>query len=134
MYVDKEPNVKNITDDNIINITGESGSGKSTYINKYMNNDKYVVIDTDLLFCADLIDNKDYIKLRELFKCQSKDILITDFDNFYLKVLEYYRNIDKAIVIDSAQYRNIEDYSILKGQIIVMRTCIDTCYNRVLSR
>ena len=134
LYVDKEPYIKNITNDNIINITGESGSGKSTYINKYTNNDKYIVIDTDLLFCNDLIDNNEYIKLRELFKDQSKDILINDFDMFYLKILEYYKNIDKTIVIDSAQYRNIRDYSILKGKIIVMRTSIDTCYNRVLDR
>ena len=30
---------KKLTDDNIINITGESGSGKSTYCQKYKNND-----------------------------------------------------------------------------------------------
>lgn len=38
------------------------------------------------------------------------------------------------MVIDSAQYRNIKDYSILKGQLIVMRTSIETCYERTLNR
>ena len=59
---------------------------------------------------------------------------ITDFDNCYLKILDYFKNSDKTIVIDSAQYRNIKDYSILKGKLIVMRTSINTCYERVLFR
>ena len=44
------------------------------------------------------------------------------------------KDTDKTIVIDSAQYRNIKDYSILKGEIIVIRTSIDNCYKRVLDR
>ena len=51
-----------------------------------------------------------------------------------MKILEFYKNSGKTIIIDSAQYRNIKDYSILKGKIIVMRTCIDSCYERILSR
>ena len=51
-----------------------------------------------------------------------------------MKILDYYKDSDKTIVIDSAQYRNIKDYSILKGKLIVMRTSIDTCYERVLLR
>ena len=60
--------------------------------------------------------------------------MFTNFDEFYLKVLDYFKNGNKTIVIDSAQYRNIKDHSILKGQIIVMRTSIETCYERVLNR
>lgn len=52
----------------------------------------------------------------------------------YLKVLDYFKNTSKTMVIDSAQYRNIKDYSILKGQLIVMRTGIETCYERTLNR
>lgn len=37
-------------------------------------------------------------------------------------------------MIDSAQFRNIKDYNILKGQVIVMRTSIETCYERTLNR
>lgn len=48
--------------------------------------------------------------------------------------MNYFSNIGKTIVIDSAQFRNIKDYSILKGKIIVMRTYIDTCYNRCINR
>ena len=65
---------------------------------------------------------------------RQKDYLIKNFDDCYEEILNYFKNVDKTIVIDSAQYRNIKNYSILKGKIIVMRTCIDTCYNRCINR
>lgn len=132
--VDKEPYIKDITNDKIINITGESGSGKSYYTNKYINDDNYIVIDTDLIFNNRTTENKYILELRELFKDVKIDYLITNFDELYLKVLDYFKGINKIIVIDSAQYRNIKDCSILKGKIIVMRTCINTCYNRCIER
>lgn len=134
LYVDKDPYIKNLTEDKIINITGESGSGKTYYTSKYLNDDNYIVIDTDLIFSNKPTNDKDCLKIREIFKDKPKDILITDFDNCYLKILDYYKNSDKTIVIDSAQYRNIKDCSLLKGKLIVMRTSINTCYERVLSR
>ena len=133
-FIDKEPYVKNLTDDKVINITGESGSGKSYFSNKYINDDNYIVIDTDILFSNQPSNNKECVQLREIFKDKPKDYLFTNFDEIYLKVLDYFKNSNKTIVIDSAQYRNIKDYSILKGQIIVMRTSIETCYERVLNR
>ena len=45
-----------------------------------------------------------------------------------------WKDTNKIVVIDSAQYRNIKDYSILRGKIIVMRTCVNTCYQRCLER
>ena len=134
LYVNKDPYIKDITKDNIINITGESGSGKSYYTNKYLNNDNYIVIDTDLIFGNKKTNNEYCLKIREIFKDQANDILITDFDNCYLKILDYFKDSKKTLVIDSAQYRNIKDYSILKGKLIVMRTSINTCYERVLLR
>lgn len=133
-FIDKEPYIKNLTDDNVINLTGESGSGKSCFSNKYINDDKYIVIDTDVVFSDYSSDNKESVELRNIFMDKPKDYIITSFDEFYLKTLDYFKTSNKTIVIDSAQYRNIKDYSILKGQIIVMRTSIETCYERVLKR
>lgn len=127
--VDKEPYIKNITNDNVINITGESGSGKSYFCNKYNDDNKYIVIDTDTIFSDSLSNNKEILELRELFRNKPKDYLITNFDEFYLSIIDYFKNSDKIIVIDSAQYRNIKNFNILKGQLIVMRTCVDTCYD-----
>lgn len=131
---DKEPYIKELSKDKVINITGESGSGKSYFSNKFINNDNYIVIDTDLIFSNKSTDDKYLLELREIFKDKNKNYLITNFDDFYKEILNCFKNTDKTIVIDSAQFRNIKDYSILKGKIIVMRTCIDTCYERCINR
>ena len=134
LYIDKEPYIKVLTNDKVINVTGESGSGKSSFIKDNFNSEKYIVIDTDLIFDDQLTANKDYLKIRSLFKDQPKDVFVSNFDDSYLKILNCFKDSNKTIVIDSAQYRNIKDYSILRGKIIVIRTCIDNCYERVLNR
>ena len=133
-FIDKDPYIKTITNDKIINLTGESGSGKSTYTNKFLNNDNYILIDTDLIFNNTKTDNKYIIGLRDLFKDKTKEDIISHFDNFYIKLINYFKGVDKTIIIDSAQYRNIKDYSLLKGKVIVMRTSTETCYSRCLNR
>jgi len=133
-FIDQEPYIKEITKDKVINITGESGSGKSFYANKYLNDNNYIVIDTDVVFNDKQTDSKESLEIRELFKNRNKEDLINDFDNCYLEILNHFKNRDKIIVIDSAQYRNVKNVNILKGQIIVMRTSIDTCYERCLNR
>lgn len=133
-FVDKDPFIKDLNNDKVINVTGESGSGKSTYVKKYINDDNYIVIDTDLIFENEKVDNKYILELRNLFKDKAKDYMINNFDEFYLNILDYFKSIDKTIVIDSAQFRNIRDYSILKGKLIVIRTSIDNCYNRCVER
>ena len=137
IYIDekkfKEPYIKRLSNDNIINITGESGSGKSYYTNQFKNNNKYIVIDTDLIF-SNKKANEEIIKLRKIFENESKEILFNDFDNFYLKVLNCFKDTKKTIIIDSAQFRNIKEVKIIKGNLIIMRTDIDTCYRRCIKR
>ena len=134
LYIDKEPYIKDITNDKIINLTGESGSGKSYYSDQYINDDNYIVIDTDIVFSDKESDNKESVELRSIFNNVTKEYTITNFDDFYVKTLDYFKDSNKVLVIDSAQYRNIKDYSILRGKVIVMRTSINTCYERVLNR
>ena len=133
-FIDKDPYIKKLTNDKVINITGESGSGKSYFSDKYIKDNNYIVIDTDVVFSDRPSDDTETLELRNIFSDKQKDYLITNFDDFYIKVLDYFKDSDKTIVIDSAQYRNIKDSSILKGQAIVMRTSIETCYERVLNR
>ena len=131
--IDKEPYIKHISSDPIINVTGESGSGKSTLCEEYINDDNYIVIDTDLLYDN---SNNYYKDFRDYLinKYQKMPDLIKEFDLVYQEIINYYSDSMKWIVIDSAQYRNIGDYSLLKGEVIVLRTCIDTCYRRCLKR
>ena len=37
-------------------------------------------------------------------------------------------------MIDCAQFHCVKDINILKGTLIVIRTCIDICYNRTIER
>jgi len=135
---EKEPYIKQITADKVINLTGESGSGKSFFSNKYINDDKYVVIDTDVVFGNHETTNKAEVELRQIFENKYGkdyyDYILTDFDECYLTILEYFKNSDKIVVIDSALFRNMKEVSNLKGQVIIMRTCIDTCYKRCVDR
>ena len=138
LYVSKEPYIKELTNDNIINLTGQSGSGKSTYAKEYFNSEDYLVIDTD-----DVLSEKRFLKsdginkeLGEMFRNKYETLpnLADDFDLIYKEILEYCKDINKTIVIDCAQFHCIKDISILKGKIIILRTDIDTCYKRCIER
>lgn len=138
LYVDKEPYIKDLTNDKIINLTGQSGSGKSTYAIKHFNSDKYLIVDTDDIFSEIRFAKSKGInkELGDYFR-NKYDTLPNCSDNFdliYKEILDYCKNFDKILVIDCAQFHCIKDISVLKGRLIVIRTCIDTCYNRTIER
>lgn len=59
------------------------------------------------------------------------------FSTIYNDILNHYKNTDKTLVIDSAQFRNLrteKEIKLLKGKIIIIRTSIEECYNRVVNR
>ncbi len=132
-FIDKEPYHKVITKDKIINLTGESGSGKSYYTKSL--DDNYIIIDTDILF-SDKTGDEVISNLRKVFitKYGKLPNLIEEFDTCYQEIVNYFKDVDKYVVIDSAQYRNIKDLSLLKGEIIIMRTSANTCYERCIKR
>lgn len=134
--VDREAYEKNITDDKIINLTGESGSGKS-YFSKVYNNDDYIIIDTDLIFKDNPTENKHLSKIRSILKekyDKSQIDICENFDIIYKEILDCFKDSSKTLVIDSAQYRNLKDLALLKGKIIIMRTGVDKCYERCIER
>ena len=133
LYVTKEPYQKKLTNDNVINLTGQSGSGKSTYAKENFDTDEYLVIDTDEVlsekrFLSSTGINKE---LGTMFRNKYQELpnLSDDFDLIYKEILDYCKDINKTIVIDCAQFHCIKDISILKGKIIII-----TCYNRAISR
>lgn len=137
LYVDKEPYIKKITDDKVINLTGQSGSGKSYYASS-LDKDKYLVIDTDDIFSESRFNESSGInkELGIMFRNKYKELpnLGDDFDIIYQDIIDYCKEIDKTIIIDCAQFHCIKDVNILKGQMMIMRTCIDTCYERCIER
>ncbi len=68
MLKDKPDYIKKITNDEITNVTGSVGSGKSTYGIKYHNSKDYVVIGFDSLSQDNNPDtlNDDTLELRSI--------------------------------------------------------------------
>ena len=81
---DKEPYYKKISDDKVINLTGESGSGKSYFSNQWKDDKNYIIIDTDIVFSDTESDNMESVELRKLFQNKSKDYLIHNFLQYQL--------------------------------------------------
>ena len=138
LYVDKEPYIKKLSNDKIINLTGQSGSGKSTYAQEHYSSDEYLIVDTDEIFSDIRYEKAKGInkELGDYFRNNYKDLpnCGDDFDLIYKEILNYCKDMDKTIVIDCAQFHCIKDINLLKGKIIIIRTCIDTCYNRTINR
>ena len=134
----KEPYIKQLTNDNVINLTGQSGSGKSYYAKENFSSEEYQVIDTDDVFSEKRFNETTGLnrKIGEYFRIKYKELpnLFDDFDLIYNEIIGYCKDIDKTIVIDCSQFHCCKDISILKGKIIIIRTDIDTCYNRTISR
>lgn len=132
--IDKDPYIKHISDDLILNITGESGSGKTTATLPYKADPNCIIIDTDQVFGKQKQDeiNKE---LSKYFNKKYKEFdLIKDFDIFYEETINYFKDTNKLIIIDSAQLRYLKDISLLKGDLIVIRTCINNCLERCINR
>ena len=138
LYVSKKPYIKELTKDKIINLTGQSGSGKSTYAKENFDKENYLVIDTDEVLSEHRYINATGInkELGKMFREKYKQLpdLGTNFDLIYTNIINYCKDIDKTIVIDCAQFHCVKDINILKGKIIILRTDIETCYNRTISR
>ena len=91
LTVDKKPYVKNMSNDPVINLTGESGSGKSFYAQQYLNDSNYIVIDTDEVFASFDIATGYNLEfgtyLREKYEVLPD--LYNDFDLFYQEYFLY---------------------------------------------
>ena len=133
--IDKDPYIKHISDDSILNITGESGSGKSTATEKYKDLADYVIIDTDIIYGKlkkDKYNEEIYNYLID--KYGKLPDLFNEFDIIYSSIIECSKKWHKYVIIDTALLKEIKDISLLKGDIIVLRTCVNTCYNRCIER
>lgn len=149
---------RKLTNDKVINITGEGGAGKSTLCENFRKNaNEYIVIDFDSI---NLNNNKvgtleyDLVKLivnkygKDIFPQThhhngEKQMLINEeffekcsicFATIYDEIINYLEPTGKVIVIDGSQYRFVNDASKIKGEFIALRTSLETCLNQSFSR
>ena len=141
--IDKEPLYYKITDDKVINITGEGGSGKSTFSNQYRNNSEYIVVDYDLIIEGNLPKDSIEYYLRNkilqkygnnFFNVSEENEIRKAFSLMYDEILETLLPTSKTIILDGTQLRFIDDVKKIKGDLIVLRPSIETCVSRSVMR
>ena len=63
--------IKKLTNDNVINVIGTKGSGKTTSTLKYINDDDYIVINCDRLYempTDKIVEDKYLTEIKNMLK------------------------------------------------------------------
>ncbi len=138
MIRDRNDYVKKITNDNVINIIGTKGSGKTTSTLEYINDDNYIVINCDRLYDMpeDNIKEDEYLsEIKNMLKekygkiCEGEE-----FINCYNDILDFISKKHKKAIIEGNVIYDIKPITSLKGTIIVKRTGIVKCFIRTIKR
>ena len=136
LFKDQEDYIKDLTDDNIINVIGTKGSGKTTSSLKYIDDDDYVVINCDRLFELPSTEkeDKELANIRKMLNDKyGKLNMNDDFTNCYNDIVEYILNKNKKGLIEGNVIQNIDPKQ-LKGKIIIKRTASYKSFKRAVKR
>ena len=136
LFRDKEDYVKILTNDNVVNVIGLKGSGKTTSTLKYLSSDNYIVINCDRLFelPSNEKEDKELSKIRDLLKEKYETIKMDkEFIKCYNDIIEYVFSKNRKCIIEGTVIQNISP-GLLKGKIIVKRTSIIKSYIRSVKR
>ena len=135
-FKDKKDYEKTLTNDEIINIIGSKGSGKTTTSLKYMNDEDYIVINCDrLLELPGGKEHKELSKIRDLLK--KKYGVIQEGEEFYrqyIDIINYIKNKNKKALIEGNIIQDITLITNLKGKVIVKRTAKVKSFIRAVKR
>lgn len=138
LFIDKPDYKKIVTKDNIINVIGTKGSGKTTLSNKYVNNNDYIIINCDRLFsneeATSATKDSEEVKEKLLKKYQTIEDGL-NFIKYYNEIVKYILNDQKKkAFIEGNVIQDIQPITLLKGTIIVKRTAIFKCFIRAIKR
>ena len=124
-----------LTSDNIINIIGTKGSGKTTLSLKYLN-DNYIVVNCDRLLelPSKEKEDKELLKIRNVLKEKYGEIKEGNaFIDCYNEIVNYIINKNKCGLVEGNILRDI-NINLLKGTIIIKRTSIFKSFIRAVKR
>ena len=139
MFQDKNDYEKVLTNDNVINIIGTSGSGKTTTSLKYISgNDDYIVINCDKLLelpGSNENEDKELPIIRDMLKNKYEQIKAgKDFINCYNDIIDYIKKKNKKVLMEGNLILGIDPITQLKGKVIVKRTGVIKSYIRAVKR
>ena len=135
---DRPDYIKKLSNDDIINVIGTKGSGKTTSANKYIYNDDYIVINCDRLY-----DMPTDSKVEDEFLPKVKELLIKKYGKVYTgkdfsicddEIINFAKKNKKKLIIEGNVIYDIEPITKLKGTVIVKRTGILKCFLRAVFR
>ena len=136
LFKDRDDYIITKTHDEVINVIGTKGSGKTTSTIKYLNDDNYIVINCDRLFDlpSDEKKDKELIKIREMLKDKYKTLTMDmDFINCYNDIIDYILSKNKKCIIEGNIIQSISP-ELLKGKVIIKRTSVIKSYIRSVKR
>lgn len=137
LFRDQSDYTITLTNDDIINVIGSKGSGKTTSTLKYIQDDNYIVINCDRLLelPSEEIEDKELEPIRNMLKDKYGKIEETaSFINCYNDIVEYIQKKHKKGLIEGNIIQNINPITQLKGKIIIKRTGVVKCFIRAVKR
>lgn len=138
IFIDRKDYIKKLTDDDVINVIGTKGSGKTTSTLKYINDDDYIVVNCDRLYdmpTDKIVEDKFLIEIKDILKKKYGKICEGEtFINCYNDILDFIKKKNKKALIEGNVIYDIKPITLLKGTVIVKRTGIIKCYIRAIKR
>lgn len=139
MIQDKKDIEIQCTEENIINITGMIGAGKTTKANLYRNDERYIVISLDCLYRGQDKENMNEETriinqiLKEKFPNQDNERY---FKQYYDEIIQYINHCDKEVtwVLEGQQIYRYLNWRDIKGKLIIKRTGLLKCWKRSIIR
>lgn len=135
---DRKDYIKRITEDDVVNVIGTKGSGKTTSTLKYINDDNYIVINCDRLYempTDNVIEDKYLTDIKNMLKDKYGKICEgEEFINCYNDILAFIKRKNKKAFIEGNVIYDIKPITLLKGTIIVKRTGIIKSFLRTIKR
>lgn len=155
IFKDKKDFKISISNDKVINITGMTGSGKSTLGKELSISTEYELLNFDWIFGYGYDKDKISTQIKQIIKelkTQYPEINEKDFfrwkenkkeneiikqrykkyvKQFYLYIIN---KIQSGIIIEGIQLLDYLDVKYLKGELIVKRTSLFNCYTRAFKR
>lgn len=137
IFKDKEDIEISFTNDDVINITGIMGSGKTTLAREIKKQTNYELVSLDWMFGASLKNRPENIyNILVSFKNMHPEICCKK--NYYEYANEIYdyllKNMVKSVILEGRHIYRYINPNILKGKIIIKRTSLINSYKRAFKR
>ena len=137
-FIDRKDFVKNVNSDNVINIIGTKGSGKTTNTLKYIDNDEFIVVNCDKLLdmpIDDIFEDKFLSDIIKLLKDKYGNIPEgNEFLKCYNDIVDFCEKKNRKLLIEGNLLYDIDPITNLKGTVIVKRTGVLKCFFRTIKR